>query len=638
MLRWPDSFPFYRYDQFCFFIWQHRDIYNEFFLFILSLIQILGIVGLFTFYIGDTRSFAFQILYDLMVRNVEQYRQCRQRNPIIIRDAIEYRRQNYLQKRLAMGRKSSIIPLAIYSQFYWLKAWLDSWLEMESFRLDRRIFIENSMKLFSKAPLRTRIYLILHMTIQDGFNFILHLTSAILSLSLSIFFISELYQSYVKSYGTWLIIAFDTVSGLWDTPMIILQSAVLTICTSSTTSLMYCLCFNDLNMKFRSLVKNVVPNQYFRFRQLQFIYSEHNRLCGYIIRSDREKWSIALCQCVMIGIPMNVCFVCVLIFGQPSPLERLVYIFITVMHVISTILPSASLANVAYYNNGIRSYIPKSIPHMGQSIRLKLKFDDLYGQLMNGEQYCFTFGYMGNVTYATLSQVYRTSIMFLHIHQFSYGQIKELFERNDDHRLRLFYRLEFTIIILSIFRGMAFMVMLKWPDSFPYYRYDYFGNYIWKNRDIYDQFIFLILILVLTLITVGLSTFYYYDSGSFALQILYDLMVRNVEHYRQCRIKERIFVKNSIELRRRKYLEKRMKHHWSIIPMAIYSRFCWMKAWLDSWMEMESFRLDQQMFMKNPMKLFSKAPLRARVYLVLYMIIQDGFNFILHLMSSKYFD
>ncbi|OTF69753.1 hypothetical protein BLA29_005144, partial [Euroglyphus maynei] len=225
--------------------------------------------------------------------------------------------------------------------------------------------------------------------------------------------------------------------------------------------------------------------------------------------------------------------------------------------------------------------------------------------------------------------------MFTRIHQFSYGQIKDLLERRDDRRLWFLYRLELTIIIVLILRAMATILMLKFPDSFAYYRYDNFANFFWTNRDIYDQFLLLLLILVLTLIVVGLYTFYYYDEQSFAIQILYDIMVRNVDQYRQCRIKETEFIENSIKVRWQKYLEKRMKHHWSIIPMAIYSRFCWMKAWLDSWLELESFRLDRRMFMKNQMKLFSKAPLRARIYLVLYMIIQDGFNFILHLMSSK---
>ncbi|OTF74909.1 hypothetical protein BLA29_005277, partial [Euroglyphus maynei] len=168
------------------------------------------------------------------------------------------------------------------------------------------------------------------------------------------------------------------------------------------------------------------------------------------------------------------------------------------------------------------------------------------------------------------------------------------------------------------------------PDSFPLYRYDYFANFIWKNRDIYEEFLFILSILVLSIIVVGIYTFYLGDTESLDFQVLYDLMVRNVEQYRRCCIRNPVIIENAIKVRRQKYLEKRLKHR-TIIPLVIYGQWYWLKAWLDSWLEMESFRLDRQLFMKNPMKLFSNTSLRTRVYLVLYMIIQDGFNFILHL-------
>ncbi|OTF73796.1 hypothetical protein BLA29_009207, partial [Euroglyphus maynei] len=68
-----------------------------------------------------------------------------------------------------------------------------------------------------------------------------------------------------------------------------------------------------------------------------------------------------------------------------------------------SILPTVTLAHVDVHIKSIRSLIPKSIPQIGQ-LRLKLKFDHLYGQLIHGEHCCFTFGYLGGVTYTTLSQ------------------------------------------------------------------------------------------------------------------------------------------------------------------------------------------------------------------------------------------
>ncbi|OTF79934.1 hypothetical protein BLA29_015384, partial [Euroglyphus maynei] len=58
---------------------------------------------------------------------------------------------------------------------------------------------------------------------------------------------------------------------------------------------------------------------------------------------------MALCKFLLVGIPVNVCFMCVLIFGHPGQSERLLYQFITVIHTFSMILPTASLAHVAYH-------------------------------------------------------------------------------------------------------------------------------------------------------------------------------------------------------------------------------------------------------------------------------------------------
>ena len=101
---------------------------------------------------------------------------------------------------------------------------------------------------------------------------------------------------------------------------------------------------------------------------------------------------------------MNVCFMCILIFGHPSQSEKFLYIFITVLHAFSSILPTASLAHIYNYILNIRKYISRSIPYLGH-LRLKLKYEQLYGHLMYGNLYCFTFGYIGPVTYTTLSQV-----------------------------------------------------------------------------------------------------------------------------------------------------------------------------------------------------------------------------------------
>ena len=238
-----------------------------------------------------------------------------------------------------------------------------------------------------------------------------------LSIYVIIFFILEYYNNYVESFGIWIIVIID-LSASFNESMNLLQSGLLTIFAASTSSLIYCLCFHNLNQKFRSLIQNMESKRHFSpmsFWQLQFIFFEHNRLCGYIIRTDREKWSMALCQLLMVGIPMNVCFVCVLIFGHPSQSERLIYLFITAVHTFSSIIPTASLAHINSYIEHIRTYISTVIPSL-RHLRLKLKYENLYASLMYGERYCFTFGYFGSVTYTTLSKVCQLNFLQFNIY------------------------------------------------------------------------------------------------------------------------------------------------------------------------------------------------------------------------------
>lgn len=227
--------------------------------------------------------------------------------------------------------------------------------------------------------------------------------------------------------------------------------------------------------------------------------------------------------------------------------------------------------------------------------------------------------------------------MFLNIREFSYGQIKQLIEQENDYRLRLLYRFEFFMIVCYYFRCIAIIIMLRWPDILPLYRFDNLALFVWVYRDIYNEFVVFILSLMAILCLLGLREFYLCDKQTFVFRAIYDLMVRNFENYRKC-LKNPIAIKDSIELRRQIYLRQRMTVNGLIIPMSIFSRYCWLKAWLDSWIEIDFFRLDRQMFIKNPMKIFDKTPVRTRVYLVQCIIIQNGFFFIFHLFACKFYN
>ncbi|XP_027204854.2 uncharacterized protein LOC113798500 [Dermatophagoides pteronyssinus] len=224
-----------------------------------------------------------------------------------------------------------------------------------------------------------------------------------------VFFVIEFKtnENVVQSFRAWFIVLIDMFLGIFVAGMIALQISLLTISVATTASLHHCCDFNDLSKKFRLLSQQLCLKQNYSNKnslQLRSIYFEHIRLSGYIIRGDREKWSRASFQFIMIGIPFNVCFVCFLLFGHPGPIEQILYLFFTVMHLLITIFPSASRAHVHKWIIQIRSYIPKTISYI-RNIRLKLQYDDFYNRLMYGKPCCFTFGFMGAVTYSTLVQV-----------------------------------------------------------------------------------------------------------------------------------------------------------------------------------------------------------------------------------------
>ncbi|KAH7645313.1 hypothetical protein HUG17_0851 [Dermatophagoides farinae] len=74
----PERFPLYRYDYGSLYIWNHRKILNKFFALILILFVFTGLLGMRTFFFNNVNKHGFQLIYDCIVYNTDQY--CKSRD------------------------------------------------------------------------------------------------------------------------------------------------------------------------------------------------------------------------------------------------------------------------------------------------------------------------------------------------------------------------------------------------------------------------------------------------------------------------------------------------------------------------------------------------------------------------------
>ena len=170
----PERFPLYRYDYASLYFWDHRRILNKFFVIIVLLLIMIGLLCIKTFYFPkqDDDEFRFQVIYDCIVRNTDQYNKSRDTDENIAMK-LSQRFENY-QQQFARDHRllSQITPIA--KRVVSFKVWRDSWLEMD--RVDKILFEKiNKMKLFPYATFKGRSYIVMFVLFADCVNYIGHL-------------------------------------------------------------------------------------------------------------------------------------------------------------------------------------------------------------------------------------------------------------------------------------------------------------------------------------------------------------------------------------------------------------------------------------------------------------------------------
>ena len=176
-LMYLDSkkFPFYQYDYASMYYWQYRKILNKFFIIILRLFIFCGLIGIRTFFFHRVDTLSFQILYDCIVFNTDQYwKSLDTKKNIQIKKS---RRLNHYRQLFKQNHPFivKIVPKFIPEKLFKFRVWLDSWLALD--QVDRKLFQnQNKMQLFPHASLKCRTNILLFLFGINIFNYILQIT------------------------------------------------------------------------------------------------------------------------------------------------------------------------------------------------------------------------------------------------------------------------------------------------------------------------------------------------------------------------------------------------------------------------------------------------------------------------------
>ena len=127
-----------------------------------------------TFFFNHMDELFFQIVYDCIVYNTDQYYKSQDTDKNIAMK-MSKRFENYKQQFANDHRLlSKIIPRFLVDRLFRIRVCIDSWLQLD--RVDRNLFENrNKMRLFPNANRKSRKNLLLFVLIIDFCNHILHI-------------------------------------------------------------------------------------------------------------------------------------------------------------------------------------------------------------------------------------------------------------------------------------------------------------------------------------------------------------------------------------------------------------------------------------------------------------------------------
>nr|XP_027201841.1 uncharacterized protein LOC113795817 [Dermatophagoides pteronyssinus] len=344
----PEKYPFFEYE------------YG-----FLAFFNMLTIEAL---YLRPVNTLSFQILYDCIVYNTDQYfKSLDTIENVVIKKSKRFHQyqQNFANNYPILLK---IIPNFILETLFSIRVWIDSWLQLD--HVDRKLFEQqNRMRLFPHASFKCRTNILLFVLLVDLYNYIFYyICFFVISISATII----LYQGY----------SFEMMK----------NSLLLNICLTIEAILFVNCAF--FMVKLTMLKFGILISQYFiyhnnwkKIQTLKFIYQQHNRLSYYLIFTNQNQWSRSLFNMALISIPMNATVLSEFIIEKMPMQAQFIFIFVACIQGCFCLSPFLVIAIICKDFHHIEQWITiiqlrlKSKKH---SIQIKMKFDDLYGRLMFG--------------------------------------------------------------------------------------------------------------------------------------------------------------------------------------------------------------------------------------------------------------
>ncbi|KAH9417038.1 hypothetical protein DERP_013152 [Dermatophagoides pteronyssinus] len=151
----PEKYPFFEYEYGARFFWQYREIINKFFLIILGFLAFFNMLTIEALYLRPVNTLSFQILYDCIVYNTDQYfKSLDTIENVVIKKSKRFHQyqQNFANNYPILLK---IFPNFILETLFSIRVWLDSWLQLD--HVDRKLFEQqNRMRLFPHASFKCR--------------------------------------------------------------------------------------------------------------------------------------------------------------------------------------------------------------------------------------------------------------------------------------------------------------------------------------------------------------------------------------------------------------------------------------------------------------------------------------------------
>ena len=214
--------------------------------------------------------------------------------------------------------------------------------------------------------------------------------------------------------------------------------------------------------------------------------------------------------------------------------------------------------------------------------------------------------------------------------------MKHIVEQHGTSRFRLLHNTEVILYLYGLIRLLIIGLMFFDSKTFPLYEYDYGSKYFWNHRKILNKFFLIILILIFIAGLHGIKTFFYTHVDTLSFQMQYDCIVYNTDQYYKSRdTDENIAMK--LSQRFEDYQQQFARNHrlLSIIIPRLFNHWFRIRVWIDSWLQFD--RVDRNFFEnRNKMRLFPNANRKSRTHVLLFVLIIDFCNHILHIFICKY--